>query len=321
MRKPHIRIAVTSDCNFRCKYCKDGGEGVKTEKQLTLEELICIAKLSNEVGFRHIKITGGEPLLRQKHNVDVIRYIKELSKMEFEDIQMVTNGYYLKDYAKDLIKSGLDSLTVSLDAGDRSNFKSIVEVDAFDKVIEGIQMVSDDLPVTINTVMFNENRDEIFKLIDLAQKLHANIKILDYVKFANGLSDEYKYQSFDFLYQYLEKNGYKHNLVLPPGGLGTPMKVYDVNNIKVIIKDATVGTNYNSQVCGKCDNFPCQDALISLRVTSNGMLKRCLIRNDNMVDIYSDLIKKNYKNVKEKIQESYDILINADYHENKWSCC
>ena len=103
----------------------------------------------------------------------------------------------------------------------------------------------------------------------------------------------------------------------PPGGLGTPMPVYKINGTEVIVKDASIGTNYHD-TCNSCINYPCQDALISLRVTHDGKLKRCLIRDDNLVDVLTPLRSGNKEEVRKLISESYMIFEETKYQPNAW---
>lgn len=320
LRKPHLRIAVTSDCNFSCEYCRDGGEGILSDNDMSLSQFKAIAELAQEVGFSHVKLTGGEPLLREERHGDIIPLIKYLkSDLGYEDVQLVTNGYFLKKYAEDLATSGLDSLTVSLDTASQEEFYKITKVDAFAQVIEGVELAkANGLDVIFNCVFYKRNLECIFSLIELALNLEVNIKILDCVDFPG--SSETRYVSFDTIYHYLEESkGLTFDYMLPPGGLGTPMRRYISGKTKIILKDAKEGTNYNKNVCTKCDYYPCQDALISLRITANGYLKRCLIRDDNLVEFRTDLENKNYKSVKEKLADAFNILMEAEYHRNKWN--
>lgn len=152
------------------------------------------------------------------------------------------------------------------------------------------------------------------------QQIGIGIKLLDYVQFTDGfVMNECKYVDFDYIYDWLENRKYKYTIMNPPGGLGTPMRKYLLTNDSyVLVKDARLATNYNLNVCEECKFFPCQDAMISLRITANGCLKRCLIRDDNMISFYDDLIKKDYSSVKKKIENIYTILVESKFYEKMW---
>lgn len=316
-RKPHLRIAITPNCNFNCVYCRAGGEGTHSGNGLmTPEEIIEITRISSEVGFKHLKITGGEPTLRK----DLFGIIFGCSRLEsLNEVQLVTNGSALtREYSQKLADSGLDSITISLDAATREKFKEISERDQFEKVVMGIYAAREaGLPVTINSVIMQRNKAEILGLIDIARKTGSKIKFLDYMK-VNNNGWEVEYLPFDQLRKDLEAKTPGVNWTYPPGGLGTPMPVYKINGTEVVVKDASIGTNYHA-TCSSCTNYPCQDALISLRVTHDGRLKRCLIRDDNLVDVLTPLRKGNKEEVRKLISESYKIFEETKYLPNAWS--
>ena len=105
----------------------------------------------------------------------------------------------------------------------------------------------------------------------------------------------------------------------PVGGLGTPQLLFETQDgTKVLFRDAQVGTNYHES-CKQCNFYPCHDALISMRITHNGYIKRCLIRDDNLVDIRTPLEEGNAEEVSDLIFQSYSILSNSEYRPHKWS--
>ena len=112
-----LRISVTDRCNFRCTYCMPAEifgeryEFLPKEKLLSFEEIYRIAKISVQIGVKKIRITGGEPLVRQ----DIPDLIEMLSEIdEIDDIAMTTNAYLLEKFAQDLKSAGLNRITVSL---------------------------------------------------------------------------------------------------------------------------------------------------------------------------------------------------------------
>ncbi len=316
-RKPHLRVAVTPECNFNCVYCRAGGEGLPPNGVLmSSREIKEVVRIASEVGFKHLKITGGEPTLR-RDLFDIVRGCNELESLN--EVQLVTNGSPLtKEYAQRLVDSGLDNITISLDAASRDSFREITERDKFDRVISGIYAAREaGLPVTINSVIMQRNKAEIAGLIEIARKTGSRLKLLDYMK-VNGNGWETEYLSFEQLREDLEKRAEGVSWMYPPGGLGTPMPLFKVNGTEVMVKDASIGTNYH-ETCNSCVNYPCQDALISLRVTHDGKLKRCLIRDDNLVDVLTPLRSGDREEVRKLISESYKIFEETKYQPNAWS--
>ena len=207
---------------------------------------------------------------------------------------------------------------VSLDAATREKFREISERDQFDKVVRGIYAAREvGLPVTINSVIMQRNKAEVFGLIDIARKTGSRIKLLDYMK-VNNNGWEVEYLLFAQLRKDLGAMAEGVTWMYPPGGLGTPMPLFKINGTEVMVKDASIGTNYH-ETCNACMNYPCQDALISLRVTHDGKLKRCLIRDDNLIDVLTPLRRGDKEEVRRLILESYRIFEETKYQPNAWS--
>ena len=116
----YLRISITDRCNLRCKYCMpDGVTDVGMKNILTFEEIWEIVRAGVSLGITHVRITGGEPLVR-KGCVDLIRGIRAIPGVE--TITMTTNGVLLRTYAASLKEAGLDGLNVSLDTLDFEEF-------------------------------------------------------------------------------------------------------------------------------------------------------------------------------------------------------
>lgn len=323
-RRPHLRVAVIPFCNFKCTYCRPGGEGYfeNTARTLPREELIQIISLCGDAGFKDLKITGGEPLIR-RDILEIVGDIKHLKK--FDDIEMVTNGALLPGKARLLKEAGLNNLTVSLDVADRNQFLQITRSDSFDQVIEGIkEAVESGLKTRINAVMGFSNKNQLYGLVRIAEITGADLKIIDLMDLNpgeswNGVDWNKEYLNLGFIKQELGNRIVKVTTSYPPGGLGSPMPTFILDSgTRVMLRDATVGTNYDLETCGDCDNYPCQDALISLRLTHDGFLKKCLIRNDNLVEVITPLRQGNLDEVKSRIKSTLDIFMRAEYKPNAW---
>jgi len=117
-----LRLSVTDRCNIRCFYCmpEKGAEFVPKDNILSFEEIYRLARLLVEQGgVRDIRITGGEPLVRQQ----VPRLIKMLAGIgKLEDLSLTTNGMLLAEHAQALREAGLKRLNISLDTLDKEVF-------------------------------------------------------------------------------------------------------------------------------------------------------------------------------------------------------
>src|ERR1700689_4847926 len=112
-----LRISVTDRCNYRCVYCRTGNEGAQYS-ELSIADYLRMARVFVDLGIQKVRLTGGEPLLRN----GLTEFIRELSKLrtyphnESLDIAITTNGHLLQTQAKELKRAGLTRLTVSMDA-------------------------------------------------------------------------------------------------------------------------------------------------------------------------------------------------------------
>ena len=138
-----LRISVTDRCNFRCTYCmpkevfNSKYQFLVRDDMLSFEEITRLAQIFSRNGVRKLRLTGGEPLLRK--NLDVL--ISELVKISaITDIALTTNASLLTlEKARELKKSGLHRITVSLDAIDQDTFMKMNDRNvSVQKVLDGI---------------------------------------------------------------------------------------------------------------------------------------------------------------------------------------
>jgi cyclic pyranopterin phosphate synthase len=116
-----LRISVTDRCNFRCPYCMPkevfgpGYPFLHDPQLMTLPEIGRIARAFVALGVRKIRLTGGEPLLRQDLP-DLIRILKQ--ELRVPEVALTTNGWLLEKRVASLRDAGLDRLNVSVDSLD-----------------------------------------------------------------------------------------------------------------------------------------------------------------------------------------------------------
>jgi GTP 3',8-cyclase len=133
-----LRISVTDRCNIRCFYCMPESVAAfqPVSELLTFPQIVRLAEISAGLGFRKIRITGGEPLLRPKLP-DLIASLAAIPGVE--DLALTTNAVLLAKCAKPLYDAGLRRLNVHLDTLDRERFAQLTRRDDLPRVLEGIE--------------------------------------------------------------------------------------------------------------------------------------------------------------------------------------
>lgn len=273
----NLRIAITARCNLECVYCHKEGEEIGscskgTTDEMELDEIIRIANISVKLGISRIKITGGEPLVRD----DVCEIIKQISKIPgLKDLSIATNGVLLKNKAKQLKECGLKRINISLPTLNPQIYNELT-TGKIENVLIGIKaaIAAGLNPVKINMVVLKGiNVTDIPNMIEYAKKTGAILQLIeldpinvnkqyysDYHKFLDEQEESLRQKSFK-----IDTRRFMHN-----------RKIYRLQNVTVEV----VHPIENSEFCMHCTR---------LRVTSDGKLKPCLMKNDNNINIIDPL--------------------------------
>ena len=183
-----LRISVTDRCNFRCTYCMpmDEYEWIDKKEILTFEEIARIAKLFIERGVEKIRLTGGEPLVRQ----DLHRLIEKLAPLDgLMDLCLTTNGALLASQIGALAKAGLKRVNVSIDTLDADKFKRMTKRGDLDKVLEGIfaAKAAGMAPLKLNAVIERGvNDDDILPLVEFSRVNGFAMRFIEYMDVGNS---------------------------------------------------------------------------------------------------------------------------------------
>jgi cyclic pyranopterin phosphate synthase len=179
----YLRISVTERCNFRCQYCmpEKPFSWVPHEQLLSFEELFAFVKVAIDEGVKKIRITGGEPLLRDSLDL-FIKMIYDYAPQI--DLAMTTNGYLLKNVAQKLKDAGLQRLNISLDSLKPDVAAKIAQKDVLAHVLEGIEEAQRvGLKVKLNMVpMRGINDNEILELLEFARERGMTIRFIEYME-------------------------------------------------------------------------------------------------------------------------------------------
>ena len=180
-----LRISITDRCNYKCVYCRTGTTGA-VYSELTFEEYLRMARLFVGLGITKLRLTGGEPLLRN----GLVEFVRELGKLrtvegKSPDIAVTTNGHLLAGLAQPLKAAGLHRVTVSLDAVDPERFARITRVpDGYESVVAGIRAARQAGldPVKVNCVLLRGfNEDQIIPLGKFAREEGVIVRFIEFM--------------------------------------------------------------------------------------------------------------------------------------------
>ena len=178
-----LRLSVTDRCNLRCAYCMPELDYTWLAKPLILsfEEIARLVDAFALLGVDRLRLTGGEPLLRQDLHV----LIEQLSaKPAIRDLALTTNGMLLGELAPALKRAGLHRLTVSLDTLEPARFRALTRRDGLEQVLAGIDAAAAAgfRGTKLDSVILRgTNDDEIVPLLEFARAHDAELRFIEYM--------------------------------------------------------------------------------------------------------------------------------------------
>ena len=183
----YLRISLTERCNFRCQYCmpEKPFSWVPKENLLSFEELFLFVKVAIDGGVNKIRLTGGEPLLRE----DLDTFIKMIDDYKPGlDLALTTNAYLLPQAAQRLKDAGLKRLNISLDSLKADVAAKIAGKDVLGQVFKGIDKALEvGLKVKINMVpLKGVNDDEILDILEYGKARGIKVRFIEYMENAHA---------------------------------------------------------------------------------------------------------------------------------------
>ncbi len=186
----YLRLSVTDRCQFRCAYCMPAGgvPKLRHEDMLTLEELFEVVRLLvTRLGFRKVRVTGGEPLARR----GALAFMRSLHLIPgIEDLALTTNAFDLAPVAATLRASGFNRINISLDTLRADRFRMITKVDGLERVLQGIEAARSAgfQPIKINTVALEETLDEACDLLAFGIDRGLQVRFIELMPVLGGNS-------------------------------------------------------------------------------------------------------------------------------------
>lgn len=282
-----LRIVLTTQCNYKCKYCFAEGEENKEIRILPIEKLKLVLKTAKEFGINKIKLTGGEPLLYPKME-ELLEYIREIN---IDYVDLTTNISLLTQKNIELLnRYQVNALTLSLNTLNRKKYEYLSGFSNFDLVKENLERTIQKFKgkIRINCIIFDEKYDEkdYQSIINLCQEKNLGMRLIE-PSVVEGFPITYTKEKFEKFTNKLRK---KADKVIES----------DCNSVEYLF----FGNWYLTIMHSLCDNKICEACpkYMYIRITSDLKLKPCLSRRDTEVPI-------NFENEKE-MEKSFIKAIN-----------
>ena len=265
-----LRVSLTDRCSLRCTYCMphDFSDWLKSEHLLNTDELMTVISAGVNEGIEEIRLTGGEPLLRN----DIVEIVSRIASLpNAPKLSLTTNGLKLVELARPLADAGLERINVSLDTLQRDRFTALTHRDRIHDVFAGLAAAREAglAPIKINSVLLKDiNDDEAPALLAWAMLEGFSIRFIEQMPLdAGGIWDRSTMVTAGAVLASLSVD---FDLTPVPDRGSSPAEEFYIDGTK-----QTVGiiASVSQPFCGACDR---------LRLTSDGQLRSCLFSLDEM---------------------------------------
>lgn len=186
-RLNYLRLSVTDRCNFRCYYCmpEEGINFASRTELLSFDELYQLSALFCRLGVDKIRVTGGEPFVRQ----GIIPFLERLRQIDgLNEITITTNGTLSVRHRQALSALGIRKINISLDSLDAERFYRITRRDSFQTVYDSIfRMLNEGFEIKLNCVVAeNKNVSDIIPFVELTKNYSLTVRFLEEMPFNGG---------------------------------------------------------------------------------------------------------------------------------------
>ncbi|WP_424688016.1 MAG: GTP 3',8-cyclase MoaA [Halarcobacter ebronensis] len=294
----YLRVSVTERCNFRCQYCmpEKPFSWVPKEELLSYEDLFEFIKVGIDEGIKKVRITGGEPLLREglENFIEMIATYKEDI-----DLALTTNGFLLDQAAQKLKDAGLKRINVSLDSLKEDVAAKVAQKNVLKKVLKGIEAADKvGLKIKINCVpMQGINDTELVDILEFCKEKGYPVRFIEYMENSHA-KDTAKGLTSDEIQEIIRKS---YNFTKEERTGSSPSQDYKLEDGYVF----GIIEPHKDDFCATCNR---------IRLTASGVLIPCLYFED------AQSIKEAIqgKDIKKAAAILKDVLANKP-EKNKWS--
>jgi cyclic pyranopterin phosphate synthase len=241
---------------------------------MTADEIQRVLRILSYFGIDVVKLTGGEPMLRQ----DILEIVEKLKGLDLREISMTTNGTHFSKLAGNLHDAGLSRVNISLHSLHKDRFQFIAGVDGYDEAISAVSaaIAVKLLPVKLNmTLMKGVNDDEIEHMIRFVHRLGGNGEVvLQLIELV--VTDPEFYDKYHCDLAPIEERLKSQAVAVYRRGMHNRPRYILPDGVTVEV----VRPMHNSEFCMKNNR---------IRITHDGKFKPCLFRDDNHVDFLTSM--------------------------------
>lgn len=264
----YLRLSLTDRCDFRCVYCMaEDMQFLPRAQVLSLEECETLVKSFVKLGVKKLRLTGGEPLVRNGA-VELIARLKRISGLE--ELLLTTNGSRLEELAPNLKHAGLDRINVSLDTLKPERFKELSRTGKLDKVLRGLIAAREAgfERIKLNSVILkNRNADEIEDLVEFAVKEGFDLSFIEAMPLGH-IDDHRREDEFISSADLRERLQQHWNLIPSKYKTGGPSRYWQIKNSQIGFISP-----HSDNFCASCNR---------IRITAEGRLLLCLGNEDSL---------------------------------------
>ena len=267
----YLRISLTDMCNLRCVYCMPEDMTFRAKEHLLQDdELIRLVSVFSQLGFDKIRLTGGEPTIRE-NVTELVRAFAQTPGIH--EVAMTTNGVVLKHLAKPMVEAGLKRVNVSIDSLDPIKYRKLTRWGNVDDVMAGIHAAADaGLGIKLNAVVVRGQNDgqDVVDLARLTLENNWQVRFIEMMPFGNTA----KFQKDCTVSEQELRDKIEADLgplaIQNNGALEGEARVFKLRNSK-----GSLGfiSSVTKPFCAGCSRS---------RLTADGKLRLCLLRDKEL---------------------------------------
>lgn len=263
-----LRISVTDRCNLRCVYCmpEEGMTFLGRAQLLSFDEIERVARVARGLGVRAIRLTGGEPLVRQ----GVVGLVARLQRLGFDDIALTTNGTRLAALAPALAAAGLNRVNISCDSLRAERFATIRRRGDLATVLRAMDVAEQCglRPLKVNVVLVRRRNDD--EILDFAAFARDTGRVVRFIEFMPlDAQGEWGPEQLVPGREVFERI----NAVWPLAAVPDVTRVAPAERFRFADGRGEIGliSTVSEPFCGTCNR---------LRLTADGSIRNCLFSDD-----------------------------------------